>query len=370
MTITTTNIIPLLLKIECTATRIITYLLLIAVVSRYRSKLSSKRTFQRLDALFSPKVCGVYPNTASTPRIDSLHRSHNNSDTKEYDIGVLCIGGFGDAPMYFDPLLQCLKQQQHNSIFYYAPRTPGWARSSFDEAMNVSYEDWIVAGWEALYLASRLCHKVRIVAHSTGALVVAAVLLMDSSVSTSTSISEAVDTVVFTGSNFLPAQKDRSVKRLLIHTPFVAPVMKFIKPIISKRLREGRPVDTIRQEYHNTGFYLLDFPLNAVIEMWKLQDWLLLCTKVDGCRIFANTGQSNLHKKIVFLQGEFDKSVGPLEEQVDYVRSQLLTMGKGGNSSSSDVAIEYELVENAAHNLCGENEIVLQRISHALMPKI
>ena len=47
--------------------------------------------------------------------------------------------------------------------------------------------------------------------------------------------------------------------------------MKFIKPIIKKRLRKGRPVDTINEAYHSTGYYLKELPLNGVVEMWKLQ---------------------------------------------------------------------------------------------------
>ena len=58
----------------------------------------------------------------------------------------------------------------------YSPRTPGWARSDyFDEAMRVTYKEWVVAGIEAVSIARDLCDEVTVVAHSTGALVAAAV---------------------------------------------------------------------------------------------------------------------------------------------------------------------------------------------------
>ena len=380
-----------LYQIEHLLTRIIAYGLIVALVVRHRNQVRSKRTFQRLDALFAPKRFGVYPYTASTPRVATFDRNKSNRKNnyifdsdhirkdKVYDLGIVCIGGFGDAPMYFDPLLECLQvredtqfaQSSLNSdtninnntrkIFYYAPRTPGWARSSFDEAMRLSYEDWIVAAREAIHLATSLCHKVRIIAHSTGAIVVAAILLVESSKDNG-SMCDVIDRVVFTGSNFLPAHKDVSVKRLLMNTPMIARTMKFVQPIIAKRLREGRPVDTVRKEYHSIGFYLMEFPLNAVIEMWKLQDWLLYCATKTGCRItFGNAKQE---RKLVFLQGEHDKSVAPLEEQVQYVRTQLLTKEIGNDH---DILVENELIDSAAHNLCGESEIVLERIARALI---
>lgn len=79
-----------------------------------------------------------------------------------------------------------------------------------------------------------------------------------------------VNRLVFTGSNFLPATHDRGSKRVLLN-PLVGRILTFLKPVIKKRTRGGRPTDTINVYHHQTGFFLKDFPLNAIREMWKLQ---------------------------------------------------------------------------------------------------
>jgi len=327
-------------KAESVVVRCAFYPIIVGLFVRYRNKRllqQEDNTFERLSSLFDDgqhdDKWGVAYSRASLPRM--IPMAPTPLKNKPYNHGVVLIGGFGDAPFYYDPLIPFLKEnvkRNKERLLMYSPRTPGWARSDyFDEAMRVTYKEWVVAGIEAVSIARDLCDEVTVVAHSTGALVAAAV-----------AEDFEVDSIVLTGANFLPALKDRSMKSLLIHTPFVGSVMKFIKPIIKKRLRKGRPVDTINEAYHSTGYYLKELPLNGVVEMWKLQDALSKSWKT---------------KRVVLLQGEHDLSVGPLEEQVEYIRK----------FTGDHASVTYDLIPNAAHNLCGENESVLKHIADSIL---
>jgi len=260
-----------IMMVEAVAVRSIMYLLLVGVVARMRNLRSLRRrdgTFDRLGELFSDKRCTEMEEKWSLYSLATSPRVVTNDEEKPYRHGVVMLGGFGDAPSYWDrlmPYLKKYKQRQEEKVLFYAPRTPGWARRDFQEAMRISYKDWVLAGREAVLTASALCDKVTVVAHSTGALVAAAI-----------AEDIEVDSLVFTGSNFLPAERDEGIRRLLLK-PIIGKILPFVKPNIVKRLRNGRPVDTLNKEYHTEGFYLKDFPLNAVIEMWKLQVTLTLC---------------------------------------------------------------------------------------------
>lgn len=199
-------------------------LVLGAVLARVRSLRSVNRkdgTFQRLDALFAAGQTtaefddddkwSVY-SAVSHPRVVSNYSSNSTKieaaattstssvvvcNNKPYDHGILFLGGFGDAPAYWDRLLPYMNmnidididpaagqekldcnddnQNKKEKVFCYAPRTPGWGRTDFREARKISYKDWVLHGREAAVLVSALCSRVTVVGHSTGALVAAAV---------------------------------------------------------------------------------------------------------------------------------------------------------------------------------------------------
>ena len=110
-----------------------------------------------------------------------------------------------------------------------------------------------------------------LVAHSTGATVALACLLGEER-------GEGfdrwgVDRCVFTGANFGPAAGDVKMKKLL--TSKAGKLLTFLKPVVRKKLREGKPVDVKNQHYWESGFYLSSIPTNAVREMWKCMDEIL-----------------------------------------------------------------------------------------------
>ena len=59
----------------------------------------------------------------------------------------------------------------------------------------------------------------------------------------------------------------------------------------------------------------------------------------------------------MLLQGEHDLSVGPLEEQAEYIRK----------FTGDHASVTSDLIPNAAHNLCGENESVLKHIADSIL---
>eukprot|EP00588_Corethron_pennatum_P004188 CAMPEP_0194300706 /NCGR_PEP_ID=MMETSP0169-20130528/61404_1 /TAXON_ID=218684 /ORGANISM="Corethron pennatum, Strain L29A3" /LENGTH=332 /DNA_ID=CAMNT_0039050901 /DNA_START=136 /DNA_END=1134 /DNA_ORIENTATION=- len=298
-------------------------------------------TFHRLDALdnYGP----ADPSLAAYTAASSVRACVGEGIAPPFCRGVVLIGGFGDPPSYWDRLLPLLRRRGASiaaggdgasPLFILAPRNPGWGRTDFREARCVTRKEWVLAARDSLKVASSLCSHVTVVAHSTGAPVVAAA-----------SSYVTVDRMVFTGPNFLPATRDRSIKRLLVR-PVIGKTITFIKPIISKRLREGsRPTSTISVANHRKGFYLLHFPLHAIREMWLLQD-----------EVLSGTTEWGVREGVLFVMGEEDKSVGPLDEQVDTLR-HLVPEGN----------IETKILRKAAHNLCGEGDTVLEEFAQLVL---
>lgn len=105
-----------------------------------------------------------------------------------------------------------------------------------------------------------------LVAHSTGATVALACLLGEDD-------GQGVDRVVFTGANLGPAPSDRKTKSML--TSRVGKFLTYLKPVVKKKLREGKPVDVVNEHYWENGFYLSSIPTNAVREMWLCMDEIL-----------------------------------------------------------------------------------------------
>ena len=188
---------------------------------------------------------------------------------KPYSKAVVCIGGFGDTPGCWQPLVEEFGASNANrDSIILTPPTHSWHKwDNFKSARSVSYKDWLRDCLREIKLANTLSDFVTVVAHSTGVLPVVFCLSKLSS--------QGVDKVVFTGANLKPSLSDLSSKKLLLSP--LGRVIRFAQPIIPKKLRKGsdgktRPVDTLNERYHNTGFYLQAFPLNAVIQMWRLQD--------------------------------------------------------------------------------------------------
>lgn len=140
---------------------------------------------------------------------------------------VVCIGGFGDSPSSFDPLVERLKSEP--GVCVTLPPTPGWDRwDGFKKARQLSYVDWKIACRRAICEANALGEEVVLIAHSTGATVALACLLGEED-------GQGVDRVVFTGANLGPAVSDRKTKALL--TSRLGKFLTYLKPVVRKKLR-------------------------------------------------------------------------------------------------------------------------------------
>eukprot|EP00518_Triparma_eleuthera_P008223 CAMPEP_0182476362 /NCGR_PEP_ID=MMETSP1319-20130603/28947_1 /TAXON_ID=172717 /ORGANISM="Bolidomonas pacifica, Strain RCC208" /LENGTH=268 /DNA_ID=CAMNT_0024677445 /DNA_START=110 /DNA_END=913 /DNA_ORIENTATION=- len=257
------------------------------------------------------------------------------SSSKPYARAVVCIGGFGDSPASFSPLIKEISggTVSGGDTIVLTPSTYGWHKwDHFHSARTLSYKDWVRDCLRELRLANTLSDDVTVVAHSTGVLPVVICL---SKLETA-----GADRLVFTGSNLKPSKSDLSSKRLLLSP--VGRLIRFVLPVIPKKLRKGpngklRPVDTINEEYHRNGFYLKAFPLNAVVQMWRLQDEVL------------SLADSSLHtrvKSVYLVNGELDGSVAPLSE------SEAVMTRIAGQSTSVE---SYEL-PGAGHSILFEKE--------------
>ena len=230
-------------------------ILALAFLNRFRSLTQGPRsTFRRLCSLrrFDDST-DMFPDHAYGPAFSS---------SKPYARAVVCIGGFGDSPASFSPLIKEISgggTVSGGGTIMLTPSTYGWHKwDHFHSARTLSYKDWVRDCLRELRLANTLSDDVTVVAHSTGVLPVVFCL---SKLETA-----GADRLVFTGSNLKPSKSDLSSKRLLLSP--VGRLIRFVLPVIPKKLRKGpngklRPVDTINEEYHRNGFYLKAFPLNA-----------------------------------------------------------------------------------------------------------
>lgn len=73
---------------------------------------------------------------------------------------VVCVGGFGDSPAAFDPLVERLRKE--DDVCVTLPPTPGWDRwDGFRKARQLSYVDWKIACRRAICEANALGEEVR-----------------------------------------------------------------------------------------------------------------------------------------------------------------------------------------------------------------
>ncbi|GMH79170.1 hypothetical protein TL16_g08056 [Triparma laevis f. inornata] len=234
--------------------------------------------------------------------LDYFEPAHSYSPAhapfKAYERCYVFIGGFGDPPSCYSPLVDRITKARSNSIAL-SPATQGWdCFDNFKSARTLTYKTWLRGCLSNLKLANTLSERVIVIGHSTGATVISKVLELNN---------DLVDEVYFTGPNLKANKDDAKAKRLLLSR--LGPLIKFVLPVIKKKVRKSedgtfRPCDTLNREYHKTGYYLRAFPVNSIIEMFKLQE-----------QLGKNTWGERV-KRVVFFKGEEDRSVGDVEEQV------------------------------------------------------
>lgn len=256
-------------------------------------------------------------------------RAKQNSE-KPYKKGYLLIGGFGDTPLLWSEVIESIDAAGH---YYFAPRTPGWGRTSFEESERVRWEEWVMAARDGLTVVRGLCEEVTIVGHSTGALVAGAVLQR-----------EYVDRAVFTGPNFLPSPSDVGLKKIVL-SPILGDLLLWLK-VVPKKLRRGRPVDNNNTAVYAEGYYLSSFPVQAIQQMWKLQTELR-----KGGELKVGAGG------VLILAGEHDLSVAPVKDQATYIRNML----------PKDIPVDTALVCGAAHGLPAELKYAVDALISALL---
>ncbi|GMH84216.1 hypothetical protein TrVE_jg7140 [Triparma verrucosa] len=269
------------------------------------------------------------------PILDHFEPAQNyppsHTDHRPYRTAYVFIGGFGDPPSSYSPLVTVLKSQASRDSIVLTPATPGWeSYDNFKTSRSLTHKSWLRSCLSSLHLANSLSDRVVVVGHSTGALVITRALQIYDD--------DLVDEIYFTGPNLRANKDDASAKRLLLGR--LGSLVKFTLPVIKKKVRKAedgtiRPCDTLNEDYHKSGFYLKAFPVNAIVEMFKLQEQISSSSLSWGSRV----------KRVVFFKGESDRSVGDMQEQIDLVES-VCWAGK----------VEFFKVKDAAHNLVFERE--------------
>lgn len=263
-------------------------------------------------------------SSASTP----LSTTSPSSPPKPFKKGLLLIGGFGDPPHVWEGLAE---RASLAGWYTLAPRTPGWGRTDFHEANHVSWTDWVLAARDGLAAVRGLCEEVTVVAHSTGAPVAAIV-----------AESFPIETLVFTGPNFVSNPSDLWAKKLLL-TPVLGRIVTSYLRTVVKKKRMGRPIDSLNEEAFPTAYYLTCLPVHALREMWILQNQLSRPWQVSS--------------KVMMLMGESDQSVAPLPEQAQFVAPFL----------PKNIPFHFLWIPGAAHGLPTETKGVVDALAKVVL---
>mmetsp|Transcript_12458 Transcript_12458/g.18369 ORF Transcript_12458/g.18369 Transcript_12458/m.18369 type:complete len:388 (-) Transcript_12458:252-1415(-) len=365
---------------------LVAFLALLVFTRLYHIHVNSQKNFERL------REAGFMHKLDNQLGILQCGRAIASSQSHSYERAFVFIGGFGDPPALWKSAIDSL-QKSEKGIICLACRTPGWGRNNFEEARKVGWQEWVLAALETLEIAQQVAPRVTVVAHSTGAIV--------ASVALSRTSKQNVDRAVFTGANFDCAPKDQGIRKIIMH-PVLGALLTFLKPVVPKRIRGGRPVDTMNPDAWE-GYYLMSFPLHAVREMWKLQ--LLLqesaateslpysehsLNRVSPVRAPTTTTGSMTRKisrgggtgksstkvvtagdkliqsdgimspsralvegaEVILLMGEHDASVGPLDRQVSICQGLL----------PSTTKLHAGYIPNTGHNLWCEDQGVINKL--------
>ena len=289
---------------------------------RFRSLLNTRHTSSRL-----------HQNFQYDPEYLSFdaHRHPTIACKQKFKRCIVCVGGFGDTPAAFAPLVDHLRGDVDNGeLLILIPPQAGWDRwDNFKKARELSYTDWKIQCRRAIAEASSLAKEVTVLAHSTWATVAMSCLLTEDG--------EGCDNLVLTGANLRPASSDALAKKLLT-SKVLGRIIVSLSPIVKKKLRNKRPLDVMNEDVWEKGFYLSSFPLHTVREMWKCMDEIDLSQNLLHSRI----------KSVTLINGEHDGSVCSLSNSVDIVSQKV--------ASLTAVKVEANLVIGAGHNLLLEKE--------------
>jgi len=183
-------------------------------------------------------------------------RSRISWGGKRHPHAVLLLHGFTSSPHSFRNLIPHLEEQ---GIPYYAPLLTGFGLDDFALLKAARTSDWRRDAWDAYQVLAAGAREVSIVSYSYGTVLASFIAQR-----------EPVRDLVMIGPYFFPKEDgDRRMKALLRH-PLPAAIARFLKPVIAKKIRPGRPtvVDILEPEAAHSTFHYPAFPSSSLLRIW------------------------------------------------------------------------------------------------------
>lgn len=299
------------------------------VIQKYIAYKNTKKTFDRLNIIFSPKK-NIYKNLKIYQ--ESIPRFNFNHSKK--DRVTLLISGYRDVPNMW---LNYLNYMDQNSIDYYAPRTQGCGRSFFQQ--NIKWHDWVLTYFEAIIYLSQIYKTIDIIGFSTGCNIAVYLLSHNWNEIDEFNSDTKFNNLILLSPNF-EVNKKHAIYKNLLKNKFIYRFINFFYPVADKpNYNKKYDIDLRFTKNIHGIYYEKSIFLESLYELWKFADIL-------PSNIYINS--------ITIFHGDSDNVVGNFK-----IQKRKLT------SIYTNKIKSYKLI-NCGHNIINEHP----NIRKALFKKI